>query len=64
MKSSESVPKQWKLNTSNLNKYEEFKRFFIEHGCSLEATHIDLKEIDADPVTVAAHKASQLEKAY
>lgn len=54
--------KLWKLNTSNLSKYEEFKRFFTEHGCTLEATHIDLKEIDADPIMVAAHKASQLDE--
>lgn len=52
----------WKLNTSNLNKFEEFKRLFAQDGYSLEATHIDLKEIDADPLTVIAHKASQVEE--
>jgi XTP/dITP diphosphohydrolase len=52
----------WKLNTSNLNKFEEFKRLFAQYGCRLEVTHEDLKEIDADPLTVIAHKASQVEE--
>jgi XTP/dITP diphosphohydrolase len=50
----------WKLNTSNKGKFEEFKRLFSQHGSTLEASHIDLKEIDADPIKVVAHKASQL----
>lgn len=50
----------WKLNTSNLGKFEEFKRLFSQEGQSLEATHIDLREIDSDPIQVIAHKASQL----
>jgi XTP/dITP diphosphohydrolase len=50
----------WKLNTSNLGKFEEFKRLFSQEGHSLEATHIDLEEIDSDPIKVIAHKASQL----
>lgn len=53
---------KWKLNTSNLGKYEEFKRLFAQYNCNLEATHIDLHEIDADPLTVIAHKASQLDE--
>jgi XTP/dITP diphosphohydrolase len=52
----------WKLNTSNRNKFEEFKRLFAQYGCSLEATHIDLKEINADPLSVIAHKAGQVEE--
>jgi XTP/dITP diphosphohydrolase len=52
----------WKLNTSNLGKFEEFKRLFAQYDCDLEATHFDLKEIDADPLAVIAHKASQLEE--
>jgi XTP/dITP diphosphohydrolase len=52
----------WKLNTSNLSKFEEFKRLFTKHGCDLEASHVDLKEIAADPISVVAHKASQLEE--
>lgn len=50
----------WKINTSNLNKFEEFKRLFAQHGYGLETTEIDLKEINADPLTVVTHKASQL----
>lgn len=53
---------KWKLNTSNTGKYDEFKRLFAEYGYDLETTHTDLKEIDADPLTVIAHKASQLEE--
>lgn len=52
----------WKLNTSNQGKLEEFKRLFAEYGSAIEASLIDLREIDADPVSVAAHKASQLEE--
>lgn len=53
---------RYRLNTSNLGKYEEFKRLFGQQGATLEATHIDLKEIDAPPMEVLAHKASQLEE--
>lgn len=52
----------WKLNTSNLGKFEEFKRLFAQYGQILETSHFDLKEIDADPIKVIAHKASQLEE--
>lgn len=54
--------KKWKINTSNLGKFEEFKRLFAKYDATLEATHIDLKEIDADLVSVIAHKASQLDE--
>lgn len=50
----------WKLNTSHPGKFEEFKSFFAEYGGCVEATHFDIKEIDADPIQVVAHKASQL----
>lgn len=50
----------WKLNTSNPGKFEEFKRLFAKNGSVLETSHFDLKEIDADPIQVVAHKASQL----
>ncbi len=50
----------WKLNTSNLNKFEEFKRLFAKYGYTLEGSHFDLKEIDADLIQVIVHKASQL----
>lgn len=52
----------WKLNTSNQGKFEEFKRLFSQHGQNLETTHFDLNEIDAEPLRVIAHKASQLEE--
>jgi XTP/dITP diphosphohydrolase len=50
----------WKLNTSNPGKFEEFERLFAKYGSILETSHVDLKEIEADPITVVAHKASQL----
>jgi XTP/dITP diphosphohydrolase len=53
--------KTWKLNTSNLGKFEEFKQLFNRYGDTIEATHIDLNEIVATPIEVIAHKASQLE---
>lgn len=52
---------KWKLNTSNPGKFEEFKRLFAKYGNTLETSHFDLKEIDADPIKVVSHKASQLE---
>jgi inosine/xanthosine triphosphate pyrophosphatase family protein len=52
--------KSWKLNTSNPGKFEEFKRLFAQNGSGLEASHFDLQEIDATPIEVVAHKASQL----
>jgi XTP/dITP diphosphohydrolase len=52
--------KSWKLNTINLGKLNEFKQLFAKWDCLLEATAADLKEIDADPLTVVVHKASQL----
>lgn len=52
----------WKLNTSNQGKFEEFKRLFAIHGIELDATHIDLDEIDDNLINVVAHKASQLDE--
>jgi XTP/dITP diphosphohydrolase len=52
----------WILNTSNQDKMREFKRLFAKYKVSLGALHADLKEIDADPLTVVVHKASQLEE--
>lgn len=49
-----------KLNTSNKGKFEEFKRLFEAYGHELEMSNIDLPEIDADPITVVAQKASQV----
>lgn len=50
----------WKLNTSNPGKLEEFKKLFGGYGCTLEASYYDLMEIESDPASVVAHKASQL----
>ncbi|PJD97960.1 MAG: hypothetical protein CK425_02195 [Parachlamydia sp.] len=50
----------WKLNTSNQGKLEEFQKLFAQYGATLEATQVDLDEIEADPLQVVAHKASQL----
>lgn len=55
-------PKVWKMNTSNGGKLLEFQKYFHLHGQQLQSTHIDLKEIDADPLTVVVHKASQVEE--
>lgn len=52
---------EWKLNTSNAGKLQEFQRLFSTYQASLKATSLDLPEIDADPITVVAHKASQVE---
>lgn len=54
------IQKQLTLNTSNAGKFEEFTRLFAQYGIPLTATHIDLPEIDADPVTVVAQKASNV----
>lgn len=52
------------LNTSNKGKYEEFQRLFSLHGAVLVASDKDLEEIDADPISVAVHKASSLGEGY
>lgn len=54
--------KTWKLNTSNLGKLQEFRQLFLKHNIELSSTFYDLTEIDADPVLVAAHKASQVDE--
>lgn len=51
---------QWHLNTSNAGKLKEFQRLFAKYGVTLSSTAFDLDEIDADPISVVAHKASQL----
>lgn len=48
-----------KLNTSNQGKLEEFKRLFAKYGYELDVSNIDLKEIDADPISVVTQKATQ-----
>ena len=54
------APKEYYLNSSNPKKIEEFHRLFAEYGVSLKVTSIDLPEIDAEPLIVATHKASQM----
>jgi len=51
--------KVWVLNTSNKGKLREFVLLFAKHGASLVVSEIDLKEIEADPVSVVVHKAAQ-----
>jgi|UniRef100_A0A7S4LLT3 XTP/dITP diphosphohydrolase len=48
----------YKINTSNENKFKEFQRMFAKCGANLEATKVDLDEIDAAPELVVAHKAT------
>jgi XTP/dITP diphosphohydrolase len=52
----------WKLNTSNQGKLKEFRKIFGKYGADLHATTHDLKEVDADDLTVVIHKASQLDE--
>ncbi len=51
---------EWQLNTSNKGKLQEFQRLFSKYGVTLSNTQFDLDEIEADAITVVAHKASQL----
>ena len=53
---------RFRLNTSSAGKLDEFKRLFAKCGCELEASTVDLAEVDADPLTVVVHKASQLDE--
>lgn len=50
----------WKINTSNPGKLQEFQRLFAKYGVTLWSTSIDLREIASNPLSVIAHKASQL----
>jgi len=54
------IPKIWKLNTSNKIKLAELNRLFADRGWKILSTNIDLHEIDADPIKVVVHKASQI----
>ena len=51
-----------KLNTSNAGKLREFQNLFLKYRVKLLDTQFDIEEIDADPITVIAHKASQLDE--
>jgi XTP/dITP diphosphohydrolase len=57
-----NLMKKWKLNTSNKGKLKEFESLFAKYGFQIEATQIDLKEIDSDHLSVVSHKASQLDE--
>ncbi len=54
----------WGLNTSNPSKKRDFEDLFRRFGgVELKRiTEVDLAEIDADPIKVVVHKASQLEE--
>ncbi len=54
------APIEWRLNTSNKHKLADFKHFFSKHNIKLLTSQHDLDEIDADPISVVAHKASQV----
>lgn len=49
----------WQINAS-VNKVNEFQRLFAAYGIDLTASHDDLKEIAADPLTVVVYKASTI----
>jgi XTP/dITP diphosphohydrolase len=49
------------INTSNRQKLHELKVLFNKYGIEVNASNIDIKEIDADPLIVILHKASQLD---
>lgn len=55
-----SATKAWQINSHNTHKINDFKRLFAKYRQTFSYTQIDLDEIDADPISVAAHKASQL----
>jgi XTP/dITP diphosphohydrolase len=52
----------WVLATSNEGKLREFRSHFDKYGITLDSTHVDIKEIDADPISVVVHKASQVDE--
>jgi len=49
-----------RLNTSSEGKLQEYQRLFSQYNVLVEATSVDIDEIDADTVSVVAHKASQV----
>ncbi|HEV8052479.1 MAG TPA: non-canonical purine NTP pyrophosphatase [Parachlamydiaceae bacterium] len=53
---------KWHLNTSNAGKLKEFQNLFNKYNIELFSTQFDLDEIDSDPASVVAHKASQLDE--
>jgi XTP/dITP diphosphohydrolase len=51
---------KWALHTSSVDQERELQRLFSRHGCKVSMTGFDIKEIDADALTVVIHKASQI----
>ncbi len=47
----------WTVNTSNKNKLDEFQKYLNP----LKFIHKDIREPDADPLTIIQYKASQFE---
>eukprot|EP00939_MAST-03C_sp_MAST-3C-sp1_P005382 g5382.t1 len=59
--SDDTGGKTLRLNTSNKDKFAEFKRMFADitkNTVALDRTEIDLKEIVASPIMVCAQKAT------
>lgn len=48
------------LCTSNKDKFNEFRELFAEAEIVLNPIWLDLDEVEADPLTVIVHKASQV----
>lgn len=52
----------WQLNTSNPSKIADYRDLMSRHGLILAGqSRADLREVDADPLTVLVHKASQFD---
>jgi len=51
-----------KINTANSDKLKEYRCLFAQYGFGLETSQVDLNEIDADPLSVIVHKASQVDE--
>ncbi len=49
-----------RLNTSSEGKLQEYQKLFSQYNVLIETTNVDLDEIDADILSVVAHKASQV----
>jgi inosine/xanthosine triphosphate pyrophosphatase family protein len=57
-KSNKTHSMKWKVNSSNVNKLEEFGR----HLGLVESIKLDLEEPDSDALTVIRYKASQFDE--
>lgn len=52
--------RHWVINTSNASKSSEYQELLRKHGIGLSIIEVDQDEIDADPLSVVVHKASQI----